>query len=81
MKHAPQAPTEVVLDFGPDALVVEVVDDGPGSPLVGPSEGGRGLIGMRERAEAFGGTLEAGPRDGRGFAIRAWLPLTPASGA
>jgi signal transduction histidine kinase len=32
---------------------------------------------MRERAELFGGTLEAGPRDGRGFQVRAILPYEP----
>ncbi|MFB4320055.1 hypothetical protein [Actinomadura sp. 21ATH] len=39
---------------------------------------GMGLIGMRERAVAVGGTLAAGPRDGGGFAVRAELPV-PAS--
>ncbi len=35
---------------------------------------GHGLVGMRERAELFGGTLDAGPRDGQGFEVRAVLP-------
>ena len=39
--------------------------------------GGHGLIGMRERAELLGGTLEAGPRDGAGWQVRATLPVTP----
>jgi signal transduction histidine kinase len=34
---------------------------------------------MRERAEALGGTLEAGPRASRGFAVRAVLPHPPAA--
>jgi signal transduction histidine kinase len=34
---------------------------------------------MRERAALFGGTLEAGPRDGRGFEVRALLPYTEAA--
>ena len=39
-----------------------------------PRAGGHGLIGMRERTALFGGTLTAGPRDGRGFEVRASLP-------
>jgi len=42
-------------------------------------EGGRGITGMRERALALGGTADAAPRPGRGFRVRARLPLTPSS--
>ncbi|HEY8547070.1 MAG TPA: histidine kinase [Acidimicrobiales bacterium] len=41
-----------------------------------PGGGGYGIAGMRERAAAVGGRLEAKPRPGQGFAVRAWLPLT-----
>ena len=54
-------------------LIVEVVDDGVG----GPAEPGNGIKGMRERAGALGGTVEAGPRPGGGFRVAAHLPEAP----
>ena len=37
---------------------------------------GNGVRGMRERAAALGGTLEAGRRDGGGWRVHAWLPMS-----
>jgi signal transduction histidine kinase len=42
--------------------------------------GGHGLIGMRERAALFGGTLTAAPRNGHGFEVRAVLPYGEQNG-
>ena len=73
VKHARATRAAVRLVWQPDALDVEVLDDGRG-PLL-PAQGGHGLIGMRERLAAYGGGLEAGPRSDGGFAVRARIPL------
>ncbi|WP_418956645.1 sensor histidine kinase [Streptomyces tritici] len=56
---------------------------GPGEPASGPGEpgGGHGLVGMRERVSALGGTLTAAPRYGGGFRVQAILPVTARTGA
>ncbi|MEV6155559.1 sensor histidine kinase [Nonomuraea sp. NPDC052129] len=54
-------------------IVIRVEDDGPGATFTGGT--GFGLQGMRERATALGGTLEAGPRPDGGFHVVAHLPL------
>ena len=72
VKHAGRAHTTVTLGYRPDALELTIADTGGGAPSATP--GGHGLVGMRERAAMFGGTLTAGPRDGRGFEVRASLP-------
>ncbi len=73
VKHAgPDASAEVRLRYSTSAMEVEVADDGRG--LIVPSRSGHGLIGMRERAAMFGGTLTAGPRATGGFRVLAWLP-------
>ncbi|MFI5709295.1 sensor histidine kinase [Kribbella sp. NPDC051620] len=61
-KHAPGAPIDVVLRYA-DAHVVLTVDDHPGKPPARAVSGGYGLLGMRERAELIGGSLEVGPTD------------------
>jgi signal transduction histidine kinase len=76
LKHAgPGASADVRLSFDPTSVELEVTDDGPGtvgSVAVGTR---RGLIGMRERVELFGGRFSAGPMDGGGFRVLARLPL------
>ena len=76
LRHAGPAQARVHLDYGPAALVVEVSDDGRG-PGPDSGQGGNGLLGMRERAEAVGGSLWTGPGHGGGFLVRAVLPYAP----
>lgn len=72
-RHAGPATARVRLSYGERDLTVEVDDDGRGPQT--RTAAGTGLVGMRERAAALGGDLEAGPRPGRGFRVRARLPL------
>ncbi|MEU5212917.1 histidine kinase [Streptomyces sp. NPDC020742] len=74
-KHAPGARVRVRLEYAADDVGLEVCDSGgraaPGE-LAG-SGSGYGLLGMRERAELLGGTLESGP-DEEGFVVRLRVP-------
>src|SRR5262249_27820277 len=77
LKHARAQAAEVHVCYSPAGLVVEVTDDGRAAVPAGPRgpAGGRGLIGMRERAALHGGTCQAGPRPGGGFAVRVRFPV------
>jgi signal transduction histidine kinase len=77
--HAPDA-TNVIVIINDDrhGVTVEVTDDAPAGgprPTRFAPSGGHGLVGMRERVEALGGTLNAGPGTDAGWAVRATLPL------
>ncbi|MGO2090808.1 MAG: sensor histidine kinase [Microbacterium gubbeenense] len=75
-KHAPGAPIRVRVDGRAGGLLVIEVTNG--SALAAPSEdvagSGLGLMGLAERIDLVGGTLEFGPDGKSGFAVRAWLP-------
>jgi signal transduction histidine kinase len=73
-RHAPLAAT-VTVDVARDGedITVAVTDDSPTPPR--RRQGGYGLLGMRERVEALGGTLSAGPRQEGGWSVVAVLPL------
>ncbi|MBV9278608.1 MAG: sensor histidine kinase [Chloroflexi bacterium] len=75
LKYSALARTEVILEYRDGDLKLEILDDGPGGAAPADRGAGRGLVGMRERVAVYGGRLEAGPRLGRGYAVRAWLPL------
>jgi signal transduction histidine kinase len=71
-RHASGGPVSVRVVHRPDGLEVDVVN-GPGAPS-GERGSGRGLVGMRERVELYGGRLDAGP-SGSDWRVHAWLPL------
>ncbi|HEX4289486.1 MAG TPA: histidine kinase [Trebonia sp.] len=93
-RHAGRASAWVNLCYRPDALEIQVDDDGAGISIASATSNGNGngtsnntsngnghsasnslgLIGMRERVTALGGRLQAGPRDGGGFQVRAEIP-------
>ena len=81
LKHARTAHVDVRLSCTATHLEVSVLDDGSGRPTKRTSGGGRGIIGMTERAKVLGGHLTAGPVDGGGFRVRASLPLGHGSSA
>ncbi|EPH42406.1 putative Sensor histidine kinase YxjM [Streptomyces aurantiacus JA 4570] len=77
LKHARQASATVELHYRRDHIEVSVTNDGEGViPDRVRSGGGHGLIGMRERAKLYGGTISIGPRSAGGFAVRLTLPTS-----
>ncbi|WP_151483987.1 sensor histidine kinase [Streptomyces albicerus] len=83
-KHAgPEAKAEVsVVRVGPN-VEITVLDNGPGDDAAARLEenSGHGLLGMRERVTALGGTCTAGPRYGGGFRVHAILPVKSRTGS
>jgi signal transduction histidine kinase len=73
LKHAGAGRAEVTVRFAPAHVELEVADDG--TVATGNGTGGHGLIGMRERMALYGGSVEAGPRDGGGWTVSARLPV------
>ncbi len=77
-KHAGRAEAVVTVTHWPQLVMLEIVDDGRGgADDAGASApgGGHGLVGMRERVEVYGGTVQAGARQGGGFRVVARLPV------
>lgn len=81
LRHAPGAVIDVEVTGGESSegesvLRISVLNAPPPDKVVEPAPGaGLGLEGIRERVEAVGGTVEAGPTEGGGFALRAALPV------
>ena len=74
LRHAGARSATVRLHYGGEELEVVVEDDGTG-PNGTPSGGGHGLVGIRERVSLYGGSVEAGAREGGGFRLMARLPV------
>ncbi|WTL45800.1 histidine kinase [Streptomyces sp. NBC_01497] len=83
VRHADAHTARVVLAYGTDTLEITVVDDGRGTGDGGAVSGGLGLLGVRERAAALGGSTYAGHGPGgQGFRVAVELPLpTPREGS
>ncbi|MFI7385414.1 sensor histidine kinase [Streptomyces sp. NPDC049813] len=75
VRHSGSRRARVRLHYTTGLLTLTVDDDGPASRAEAGGSG-NGLAGMRERAAALGGTIEAGPRPDGGFRVVAGLPLT-----
>jgi len=74
LKHAGPGLVRAVVRYGEHDLQVVVADDGGGTEHAPGSK--RGLAGLRERVEIFGGHLDAGPRPGGGWTLQATFPLS-----
>ncbi|MGW8883872.1 sensor histidine kinase [Streptomyces sp. NPDC055749] len=74
VRHSGSRTAEVRIGYGAGRVRLRIDDEGPATG--GEAGGsGNGLVGMRERAAALGGTIEAGPRPGGGFRVSAEFPL------
>jgi signal transduction histidine kinase len=77
VKHARQAEASVRVQADRDGVRITVTDNGTAPSGIAAEVSLRhGIVGMRERAAAFGGTLDAGPVPGVGFRVTALLPVS-----
>lgn len=78
VKHAAASRVEIELRYREPAVQVDITDNGTGSGRSRPQPNGtgHGLLGMRERAALFGGSVDAGPAPGGGWRVTAVLPST-----
>jgi signal transduction histidine kinase len=74
IKHSGSDRASVRVRYGDERLELEILDHGDGASHSGMPRAGHGLLGMRERVGLFGGSLEAGPLNGRGYRVLATLP-------
>ncbi|MER8041647.1 histidine kinase [Streptomyces sp. NPDC094032] len=78
LRHTPEGTrAEVRVSCTPQTVMVEVSDNGPAGPPGPAPAPGRGLAGMRQRAAAYGGVLDAGPLPDGGWQVSVRLVLDP----
>src|SRR5262249_52005537 len=75
LKHASARHAWGDIRYADSEVGIRVRDDGVG-PTTSNGASGRGLVGMRERVELFGGDLDVGPNMGGGYVVSARLPVT-----
>lgn len=80
IRHAGPAEATVSLTYSDSELLIAVADTGRGAAPHSTGSGGYGLIGMRERAAAAGGTMRAGTAAGGGYLVTARLPVSEVGG-
>lgn len=71
VRHAAPANCRASVSSADGILKISVIDDGPGQRVLPRQTGGHGLTGMRERAMMYGGSFDARPLPGGGFAVHA----------
>lgn len=76
LKHAPRSVVAVSVEYGASVLAIRIRNDGSAANGSddNASRGGRGLLGMRERIDALGGRLDAGPDGAGGWMVDAAIP-------
>lgn len=79
VRHSGSRTARVTLTWARGRLALRIDDEGPAT-RADAGGGGNGLVGMRERAAALGGTVDAGPRPGGGYRVEAVIPLSGAPG-
>ncbi len=78
LKHVGRCTVEVVVRRSTTRLTTTVTNSPPLAPILA-GDHGHGLIGMRERARIYNGTLTTGPQQGGGFQVKLVVPLGGAS--
>ena len=73
VKHTADACARVEVGYEPDTLALLVENNG--RSVDGNANGGRGIVGMRERATVLGGEIEIGPDQHGGYTVRARIPV------
>jgi signal transduction histidine kinase len=75
VKHASGASVDILVDYQPSRLGLDIADSGGVPGQSAASGNGRGLIGLRERVSVHGGTVRAGPRAHGGYRVQVEIPL------